>query len=46
MAMQTKPRKKWLSREDEFLEIAAVLSPDVATAEIYARIAQELGLRA
>jgi tRNA(fMet)-specific endonuclease VapC len=27
---------------DEFLEIAAVLYPDVATAEIYARIAQAL----
>jgi predicted nucleic acid-binding protein len=45
MARQTKPRKKWSSRGDEFLEIAAVLSPDVATAEIYARIAQALEVK-
>jgi tRNA(fMet)-specific endonuclease VapC len=30
------------AKVDEFLEIAAVLCPDVATAEIYARIAQAL----
>jgi tRNA(fMet)-specific endonuclease VapC len=32
-------------KADEFLEIAAVLSPDVATAEIYARIAQTLEIK-
>jgi tRNA(fMet)-specific endonuclease VapC len=33
------------AKVDEFLEIAAVLSPDVATADIYARIAQALEVK-
>ena len=33
------------AKVDQFLEIAAVLYPDVATAEIYARIAQALETR-
>ena len=33
------------AKVDEFLEIAAVLSPDVATADIYARIAQTLEIK-
>jgi tRNA(fMet)-specific endonuclease VapC len=33
------------AKVDEFLQIAAVLSPDVATTDIYARIAQALEVK-